>query len=144
LHLTDVNGRTLGNPAGVGGLNPGASQTVNIAFPATTMVGKQTLFAIVDPNGAIDELRKDDNSNTAQLTVNGKPDLQVYAADITTTPAHVQPNQAATLNFIIRNNGDGDAGNVGYSVVDGATQLAKTTLAAPIPIGTSQSVSVPL
>jgi subtilase family serine protease len=142
LHLTDITGRKLG-AANINALAPGASQSATITFAATTMTGSDTLFAIVDPAVAIDELRKDDDSATAALTVNGKPDLQVYAADLTTTPAHVQPNQPATLNAVIRNNGEGDATSVAYVVLDGTAQLVRSTIAT-IPAGTSAPISVPL
>jgi subtilase family serine protease/prenyltransferase beta subunit len=143
MHLSDANGRKLGNSANVNGLAPGASQSVSIAFAATSMTGKQTLLAIVDPANTVDELRDDDNFATAPLTVVGKPDLQVYPADMTTIPAHVQPNQAATFNAVIRNGGQGDANGVTYAVMDGATQLVRATIAT-ISAGSSQSISVPL
>src|SRR5207253_10709504 len=114
-----------------------------ITFAATTTVGRNTLFAVVDPPSVIDELRRDDNSATAALTVAGKPDLQLFAADIATTPAHVQPNQPATLLFVLRNSGEGDASNAGYLVMDGPAQIAKATVPS-IANGTSQTISVPL
>ncbi|MEO6326958.1 MAG: CARDB domain-containing protein, partial [Thermoanaerobaculia bacterium] len=141
-----VGTRTLGSTS-VPGLAPGAIAAPSISFTVSQLNGTQTLAAVVDPANTIDELRKDDNQATATLTVTGKPDLVIYATDISVTPSRLQPNQAAQVLVTIHNQGQGDASNVGYVLYDsfsgGQTQLAKATIVSIAALG-SQTVSVPV
>src|SRR5688572_14251039 len=106
LFVGDAKGRELAS----------ASFATLAAGQPRTLTGTQTIAAIVDPQNAIDEMRKDDNASTATLAVAGKPDLQIFSADIVTAPARLQPNQESSLNVTIRNNGEGEAKNAGYAI----------------------------
>ena len=146
LYVTDTTGRNLGT-VNVAALAAGASATVTRAFAATQLTGTQSVYAIVDGGKTIDEMREDDNSSTATLKVAGKPDLQVFSADILTSPARLQPQQAGTLTVTIRNNGEGDATSVGYAIYDGTGSsevLLKKDTIAEIGAGSAQVVQVPV
>jgi hypothetical protein len=81
----------------------GESRTFAIPFQPSGLSGSRTLVAVASTTPKVAEIRDDDNEASATLTVTGKPDLQLFAADITTTPARPQPGQPATLLVTIRN-----------------------------------------
>lgn len=144
LFVTDTAGRNLGT-VNVAALAPGAAATVTRLFAATQLTGTQTIFGIVDNAKSIDEMREDDNSRTATLAVAGKPDLQVFSADIVTSPARLQPDQPGTLMVTIRNNGEGEATNAGYAIYDGTGStevLLKKDSVSSIGAGKAQVVSL--
>jgi uncharacterized repeat protein (TIGR01451 family) len=146
VFVGDANGRNLGT-ANVAALNPGATVSPTVAFTASNLSGAPTLLAFVDPSNQIDEIREDDNQATATLTVNGKPDLQIFPNDISTTPAHLQPNQSGQLNIVIHNASQGSVTNVGYAVYDGtgsASTLLRKDVVASISGGGSQVVVIPV
>ena len=147
LYVTDTAGRNLGT-VNVGTLAAGASQSVTKAFAATqTSPARRTIYAAIDVAKTIDEMREDDNSATTTLAVAGKPDLQVFSADIITSPARLQPEQPGTLMVTIRNNGEGEATNAGYAIYDGTGTtevLLKKDVVASIGAGDAQVVSIPV
>ncbi|HVR40140.1 MAG TPA: CARDB domain-containing protein, partial [Thermoanaerobaculia bacterium] len=146
LYINDAKGRQLATKS-LGTINSGASITTTLTFAATTMTGNQTLAAIANSTSAFAELRTDDNVGTTTLLVKGKPDLQIYSTDIVTVPAKLQPDQPGTLTVTLRNNGDGDATNVAYTISDvmgsGETVLKSGTVAT-ISSNGSQLVTLPI
>ena len=146
LYVGDMKGRNLGTVS-VPALAPAASATVTITFTAGPPVGTQTLLALADPSGLLDELRKDDDQATTTLIVKGKPDFQIVSNDISTSPARLQPGSAGQILVTIHNNGQGDADPTGYSVSltsgSNTTVLQKNTVPS-IPAGGSQVVSIPV
>lgn len=146
IYIGDATGRVLGS-SNVSALIAGGDQNVTVTFTASQLVGTQTLLAMVDPTGATDELREEDNRATATLTITGKPDFQVYGSSITTTPSRLQPGQTGQLSVTIRNGGEGDATNVGYAIYDvvaGATTLLKKDALPSLKAGDAQLVSIPV
>ena len=127
LYVGDAKGRELASTS-FATLAAGATRTVTLSFTATSLVGTQTIAAVVDAGNTVDEMRKDDNSATATLAVAGKPDLQVFSADIVTAPARLQPGTEGALNVTIRNNGEGEARNAGYAIYHAAGGGAETLL----------------
>lgn len=144
-YVGDTSGRNLGS-ASVSALAPGASTTVTIAFTAGPPVGLQTLLAVVDPPGTLDELRKDDNRATTVLVLKGKPDLQIFSNDIATEPARLQPGSPGQVRVTIHNNGQGDVAATDYLVQltsgSSTTTLGSGTISG-IPGGGSQVISLP-
>ena len=126
----------------------GSSETHTITFTPAALQGTHTLVAVADAKNEIDEVREDDNEATASLTVTGKPDLQVFPADITTVPTHLQPNQPGQLTITIHNNGDGDVAAAGYAVYDAYGSapevLVQKGTTGPIAAALTQTVQVPV
>ncbi|HEY0158556.1 MAG TPA: CARDB domain-containing protein [Thermoanaerobaculia bacterium] len=146
LYVGDVKGRELAT-SNFATLAAGQTRTVTLTFAATTLTGTQTIAAVVDPQNAVDEMRKDDNASTATLAVAGKPDLQVFSADIVSAPARLQPNQEGSLNVTIRNNGEGEAKNAGYAiyqVTGGKETLLKKATVESIAAEGAAVVSIPV
>lgn len=146
LFVGDAKGRELGTSA-FATLAAGQTRTVTLSFAATNLTGTQTLAAIVDPQNVVDEMRKDDNSSTTTLAVAGKPDLQIFSADILTAPARLQPNQEGSLNVTLRNNGEGEAKNAGYAIyhtTGGTETLLKKAVVESIAAEGAAVVSIPV
>ncbi|HYS55909.1 MAG TPA: CARDB domain-containing protein [Thermoanaerobaculia bacterium] len=126
----------------------GGSETHTITFTPTALQGTHTLVAVADAKNEIDEVREDDNEATASLTVTGKPDLQVFPADITTVPTHLQPIQPGQLTITIHNNGGGDVAAAGYAVYDAYGSAPEVLLqkgtTGPIAAALTQTVQIPV
>src|SRR5262249_50812902 len=126
----------------------GGSETHSVTFTPLALLGTHTLVAVADARNEIDEVREDDNEATATLTVTGKPDLQIFPADITTVPAHLQPNQPGQITVTIHNNGAGDVAAAGYAIYDTYGSAPEVLLqrgtSGPIAATLSQTVQVPV
>jgi uncharacterized repeat protein (TIGR01451 family) len=126
----------------------GGSETHTLTFTPASLQGSHTLVAVADAKNETDEVREDDNEATATLTVTGKPDLQVFPADITTSPVQLQPNQPGQLTITIHNNGDGDVTAAGYAVYETNGSAPETLLqqgtTGPIAVALSQTMQIPI
>ncbi|MEA2569092.1 MAG: large repetitive protein [Acidobacteriota bacterium] len=146
IYAGAAGSRSIGTKS-IGTLAPSAISSVEVTFAATEMVGTQTITAVADSGNVVSEIREDDNSATATLTVSGKPDLVAYANEITTAPARLQPNQQGTLAITIHNIGEGDATSAGYAIYDtynnSETLLKKSTVAA-VAAKNAQVISIPV
>lgn len=147
LYVGDTRSREIG-AVSFTPLAAGQTRSVTITFSATNLIGTQTITAVVDPDKAVDDLRRDDNDATATLKVAGKPDLQVFSADIVTAPSHLQPNTEGTLNVTIRNSGEGEAANAGYAIYSrigtGTETLLRKDSVASIAVDGAAAVSLPI
>jgi choice-of-anchor A domain-containing protein len=84
------SGTAAAADADVPALVPGAFVTVSIVWNTLSKAGVHTLYAVVDPDRAQQELSIGDNVATLPFTVDAaqpQPDLLVAASDITATPS---------------------------------------------------------
>jgi subtilase family serine protease len=148
LYASDARSAPIASVGSGRNTEIGESRTFTIPFLPAGLSGSRTLVAVASTTPKVAEIRDDDNEATATLTVTGKPDLQLFAADITTTPARPQPGQPATLLVTIRNGGEGDVPAAGYAIYDahGGTgeSLLQSGTTGAVAAGGSQTISLPV
>lgn len=131
----DSSGVAFGSDLVIPALQGGQSVPATLLLDTTGRAGSEQVFVVVDPDGAIDELRQDDNRASGTLhvaPVPQQPDLYVAAGSLVanppavdTLPAHVQI--AATIG----NLGMTGVGAVPVTVYVRDQAVATTSVALP-------------
>lgn len=92
IRAFDSDGAPLSNGVSLPGLAAGLAATVTLTLDSTGHGGSTQAFFVVDPEGAIDEAREDDNRAALGLAIAPPPsgaDLIVKQASVVTTPASI-------------------------------------------------------
>lgn len=97
---------------------PGATATIQTVWQATYPLGQHNISMIVDPENAIKELNKNDNTNWTLINVRGIADLYVSTSDLSVVPLSPTTNSSASVALTVHNSGDIAAVNVNVSFVD--------------------------
>ncbi|MEK6371443.1 MAG: CARDB domain-containing protein [Acidobacteriota bacterium] len=144
IRQSTADGRLLGT-ASIQPIGQAETRTGTATFATTNMAGQVTLVAVADGDNNLAEVREDDNTATTTLTVNGKPDLQVFPSDIVTSPQRLQPGQQGQVSVTVHNGGESDVAGGSVSVFDvvnsGETLLQKVTFGA-VPAAGAQTVTI--
>ena len=118
---------------------PAALVTVTVSWDSLDKPGPRTLYAVIDPAGATQELSKSDNRLPIEIVVQDAPalaDLEVQPEDITFSPA--QPLSIPvdlSVSVTVRNVGHADAPAVAVRLLNGppgsGTLIEEKTVAVP-------------
>jgi choice-of-anchor A domain-containing protein len=141
LRVYDGDPKAGGTPVGADATIPplvsGASATVSVEWNTLGKSGSHTLFVVVDPDHAQQQLSIADDVATLAYTVGGAfsgAQFVVTATDIGVTPAHpTQLPATVTVNALLTNAGSADATNVKVTLWRGTgstrERMADTTIA---------------
>jgi uncharacterized repeat protein (TIGR01451 family) len=104
-------------------LAAGGAVTVTVYWDSFGKAGPHTLFAVLDPDGAVAELSENDNRASVAVDVQAAPalaDLEVQAPDLSISPERptVLPADLA-ISVAVRNLGQADAGSVAVELRQG-------------------------
>ncbi len=120
-------------------MGPGAIVTVTVYWDSKDKPGPHTLFAVIDPDGAVPELAEGDNQAAVAVAVQPAPalaDLEVQAPDLAVSPA--QPSSLPAdlaISVAVRNLGHADAEAVAVELrtgpAQGGTVVERKTVAIP-------------
>lgn len=97
-------GSQIGTITTTKALNPGDYEDLSITW-STPPEGSYKLLVVVDPDGAVSECNKTNNSVELQVTVaGGRPDLSISAEDMQ-APASIPAGSLAAIVVTVRNSG---------------------------------------
>ncbi|MCI0584380.1 MAG: hypothetical protein L0227_16080, partial [Chloroflexi bacterium] len=109
--------------ATIASLAPGEAATAAVVWQRVPTAADRLIFAVVDPDDAIEEFREDDNSAFETLVVLGLPDPAVSPASLDLEPPLPEPGQPATLTVTVSNLGQQGVENLVVRAFDGHPDL---------------------
>jgi subtilase family serine protease len=145
-----LGGKQIGPDQLLPSIPAGGSATVKIAWNTMGFAGRNFLYAVVDPAGAVAE--SNDGNNTAirevGVTAAHKPDLQLSAEEIAITPAAPAEGDILTVTALVHNRGSQTA-NIKVALYDGnpatgGVKRGETVIPQVIPLGGSAPATITL
>jgi len=91
---------------------PGGSAEAILAWENIPVSGKRTISAVLDPQHAVEEISKNNNSAFAGLRILALPDLFVTGSEISFHPGAPHEGEQVTVSAVVRNSGEQAAENI--------------------------------
>ncbi|TAN41053.1 MAG: hypothetical protein EPN25_05690 [Nitrospirae bacterium] len=109
-------------------LNAGDSARASIDWVGIKDVGKKIIYVKVDPDNAISETSKDDNTAFLTLQILTLPDLAISTNSIVFNPVAPKDGDPVSINVTIKNLGEQSASNVLVKAYEGSTVIGSQTI----------------
>lgn len=133
--------------AAIPALDPGASHSATLQVDTSGDQGELVLHAVADADGAVAELDEHDNTASLRIVLRALPDLAIFPAQITVSPARPQPNTAFQVRAVAQNLGEQSVTQLGYRISRVAAGVPVQVLgqgtAGPIAPGGSLLLTAP-
>jgi subtilase family serine protease/flagellar hook assembly protein FlgD len=131
----DSGGQPFGTAAVIPAAAAGSTSVAYLTLDTTGHAGSTQAFFVVDPEGTIDEARKDDNRAAVDMSVVPRPqqpDLFVSAGSLIANPPSIsRVGTTVTVTARVGNVGRTDVAAANVALLAGATSIANTSAAFP-------------